>query len=67
VVKTRLSDNYAVTIDAGDNRDLAQQISAAIRSVGSKRGDKDGADSFVQENRSWSVAPECTKQSTLSG
>jgi hypothetical protein len=57
VVRTAISNNYAVTVDAGDNESLAQDISAKIRAAAP--GDGTGRDSFVQGNRGWTIDPAC--------
>jgi hypothetical protein len=57
VVRTSISNNYAVTVDAGDDRALADEISAKIRAAAP--GDGTGRDSFVQGNRGWAIDPAC--------
>lgn len=57
VVRTKISKNYAVTVDAGDNKSLAKEISGAIRDVDASDGT--GTDSFVQGNRGWFIDPDC--------
>ncbi len=57
VVRTKISNNYAVTVDAGDDRSTASAISDVIRSVGPPDGT--GRDSFVQGNRSWFIDQNC--------
>lgn len=61
VARTSISNNYAVTIDAGDSRSLANSISTTIREV-AESGDGpagSGRDSFVQGNRNWLIDPDC--------
>ena len=65
IVRTTISNNYAVSVDAGDDRALANQISATIRRL--HHPDGTGRDSFVQGNRGWVIDPECASFATLSG
>lgn len=57
VVRTAISNNYAVTVDAGDDRSLAQEMSDEIRKAAPSDGT--GRDSFVQGNRGWTIDPAC--------
>lgn len=59
VVRTSISNNYAVTVDAGQDRSVAEEISAKVRSVAPGNGT--GRDSFVQGNRGWTIDPACTR------
>lgn len=63
VVQTAISQNYAVTVDAGGDQALAQGISTAIRQTAPADGT--GGDSFVQGNRGWTISPECTVAATI--
>jgi hypothetical protein len=65
VVRTQISNNYAVTVDAGSDRELASRISAAVRSVAPPDGT--GRDSFVQGNRGWSIDPACERFARVEG
>lgn len=67
VVQTQISKNYAVSVDTGDDRELANKVSAAIRDIASTRSDPTGSDSFVQGNRGWVVAKDCTLPSKIGG
>lgn len=58
IVRTRISNNYAVTVDAGDERERAVTLTQAVRNVA--RSDGTGRDSFVQGNRDWYIDPECS-------
>ncbi|MEO9826146.1 MAG: hypothetical protein ABJF50_17230 [Paracoccaceae bacterium] len=59
VIKTTISNNYAVTVDAGDDRALASKISQKIRGVSDLSFGNTGRDSFVQGNRNWIIDPQC--------
>lgn len=63
IVRTTISNNYAVTVDAGDDRALAGEISALIRRL--HHPDGTGRDSFVQGNREWQIDAECADFAVL--
>lgn len=63
IVRTKISNNYAVTVDAGDDRARADEISAAIRRQ--HHPDGTGRDSFVQGNREWTIDPGCADFAVL--
>jgi len=66
VVKTSLSNHYAVSVDTGDDSAKARQVSQAIREASSKAYDgRTGRDSFVQDNRGWAVDPTCSEAVVL--
>ncbi|MFN3524873.1 MAG: peptidoglycan-binding domain-containing protein, partial [Paracoccus sp. (in: a-proteobacteria)] len=61
VASVQASGLYAVTVDAGEDRGLARQVSDAIRAVAPQSADRrTGADSYVQINRDWSIDPACS-------
>lgn len=59
IFRTASSNIYAVSVDAGDDQALATKARDAIRSIADAQGKSEGADSFVQSNRNWSVDPTC--------
>lgn len=60
VARTQVSGHYAVTVDTGQDRALARQVSDTIRAVASQSADhRTGADSYVQINRNWTIDPAC--------
>jgi hypothetical protein len=65
VYKTALSNVYAVSVDFGDDKTRARNAVQAIREIGAQRPTKEGADSFVQQNRGWSVDTACDEQAKL--
>jgi len=68
VARTKISNNYAVTVDAGDDFALAGTISKTIHSVADQSADsKTGSDSFVQGNRDWFIDPQCTLFARIEG
>ncbi|WP_118138060.1 hypothetical protein [Oceanicella sp. SM1341] len=67
VVRTTISNNYAATVDAGDDRDLADALAAAIREAAASRRDGTGRDSFVQGNRKWQIDPACDSRLPVGG
>lgn len=60
VARTVKSNSYAVTVDAGDDRDLAIATTQKIQSVSSRSVDgRTGHDSFVQRNTDWYIDEDC--------
>lgn len=67
IIKTTISNNYAVTVDAGDDRALASKISQRIRAVSDSSFGNTGRDSFVQGNRNWTIDPQCAAFAEIGG
>ena len=68
IVRTKISNNYAVTVDAGSDRVLAGEMSRVIREVARENTrDSTGVDSFVQGNRNWAIDPKCTYAKVIGG
>lgn len=60
ISRTRVSDHYAVSVDAGDDPVLAREASKAIRRVSGQSSDgRTGRDSFVQRSRDWYIDNDC--------
>ena len=67
IARTQISNNYAVTVDAGSDRTLAQRVSRIIRARSAESADgRTGADSFVQGNRDWYIDDDCVAFARLS-
>lgn len=66
VARTKQSNNYAVTIDTGQDRAKAGQARRLIIEASANSSDRrTGADSFVQGNRSWFIDGECSAVEAL--
>lgn len=59
IVRTVKSNSYAVTVDAGDDRTLAQKLRGAIQATSLLSEGGTGNDSFVQVNTDWFIDPAC--------
>ncbi len=57
VVQTKISRNYAVTVDAGDDLSLAKQLVPNIKRVAREK--EAGTDAFVQVNKNWEIPDDC--------
>lgn len=67
VARTLKSNSYAVTIDAGDDRALAFEISGKIKEVSALAFGKTGHDSFVQINSDWYIDANCSMHHIIDG
>lgn len=68
VARTVKSESYAVTVDLGDDRNLATEAMQLIRSVSSQSADKrTGHDSFVQVNSDWYIDASCSEVKVIGG
>ncbi|QDL92026.1 hypothetical protein FDP22_09705 [Paroceanicella profunda] len=67
VVRTTISNNYVATVDAGDDRGVADALVTAIRTAAADRRDGTGRDSYAQGNRNWQIDPGCDHRATVGG
>lgn len=65
VARTVKSNSYAVTVDSGDDRNLAFAVSEKIKDASSSAEAKTGHDSFVQTNSDWYIDADCAQQSVV--
>lgn len=57
---------YVVAIGTGDDKDLAERLTAVIRSVAPRTDDgKTGIDSYVAANRDWWIDENCTARAVV--
>jgi hypothetical protein len=56
---------YAVSVDAGNDKPFAMRMRDTIVEIASSGEKKEGADSFVRQNRQWSQDPACQQTTVL--